>query len=204
MAWTRDDVVVFDLHRDRYDLLPSAAAVLQQRDADSLRIEDEAARDELMRAGYLAAQERAATAAFCAPKAAIEPPEDPRAHLALCAFAATNSLAATAIFKRRTLAELVTRASRKRRNRSHAPTRSEISSALNVFYAVYPWLPWQGDCLQRAFLLHTHLHHHGMDARWVFGVRTWPFLAHCWVQIDDIVVGDSLSRTNGFTPIMAV
>lgn len=39
---------------------------------------------------------------------------------------------------------------------------------------------------------------------WVFGVRTWPFAAHCWIQIGDLVVGDVLDRVRGYTPIRAV
>jgi hypothetical protein len=37
---------------------------------------------------------------------------------------------------------------------------------------------------------------------WVFGVRLSPFAAHCWLQIDDILVNDTIERVRHFTPIM--
>jgi hypothetical protein len=47
------------------------------------------------------------------------------------------------------------------------------------------------------------LHAKGLDAHWVFGVRTWPFQAHCWLQCEDLVLDDQPDRVRAFTPIMA-
>lgn len=67
-----------------------------------------------------------------------------------------------------------------------------------------PWLPRQGACLYRASVLLRALRYAGQDAVWVFGVRTWPFSAHCWLQIKDQVLDDDPDRIGLYTPIMAV
>ena len=93
-------------------------------------------------------------------------------------------------FRQRPLPALVEAA----RLRSSAPHRRDLYGAIQeaeAFEAIRPWVPYEGD-----------LHQRGLDADWVFGVRTWPFLAHCWVQVGDTIVGDSLDRVGGFTPIM--
>ena len=43
----------------------------------------------------------------------------------------------------------------------------------------------------------------GIATQWLFGVRTWPFAAHCWLQIGNLVVGDRLERVRFYTPILA-
>jgi len=67
---------------------------------------------------------------------------------------------------------------------------------------VRPWVPSEGECLQRAFQLRRLLARRGIAVDWVFGVRTWPFGAHCWLQSGDMLVGDRLERVGRYTPIM--
>lgn len=67
-----------------------------------------------------------------------------------------------------------------------------------------PWTPGQGQCLYRAYLLRAFLAARGRGATWVFGVRTWPFSAHCWLQIGDVLLDDDLDRVALYTPILVV
>jgi hypothetical protein len=68
----------------------------------------------------------------------------------------------------------------------------------------YPWLPLQGVCVFRSFMLMRLLSRAGIcSPRWVFGVRTWPFHAHCWVQDGDIVLTDHAESLLRYTPIFA-
>ena len=67
-----------------------------------------------------------------------------------------------------------------------------------------PWDPFQGACLYRAWLLRRILASRGQSVTWVFGVRTWPFGAHCWLQIENLVLDDEPDRISQYTPIMAV
>lgn len=73
-----------------------------------------------------------------------------------------------------------------------------------LFDRFIPWVPGQGQCLYRAYLLRAFLASRGRGATWVFGVRTWPFSAHCWLQVGDVLLDDDLDRVALYTPIMAV
>ncbi|RAK52757.1 lasso peptide biosynthesis B2 protein [Phenylobacterium deserti] len=62
--------------------------------------------------------------------------------------------------------------------------------------------PGTGKCLLRSFLLLLELRERGVNAHWVFGVRTWPFAAHCWLQAGEVVLDDHPDRLRAFTPIL--
>jgi len=65
-----------------------------------------------------------------------------------------------------------------------------------------PLIPRSGRCLVRSFLMLEYLRLRGVQADWVFGVRTHPFEAHCWVEHDGTVLTDSLEHVRWFTPIL--
>jgi hypothetical protein len=44
----------------------------------------------------------------------------------------------------------------------------------------------------------------GIRPTLVFGVSADPFAAHCWVQLDDIVLTGDLDTARQFTPILAL
>ncbi|WP_415013983.1 lasso peptide biosynthesis B2 protein [Brevundimonas sp.] len=79
-----------------------------------------------------------------------------------------------------------------------------IVRAAAAFSHLLPWLPFEGACLRRSALLAAFLRRRGLRARWVFGVRTWPFAAHCWLQAGDICLNDDVERLAAYTPILAV
>lgn len=72
------------------------------------------------------------------------------------------------------------------------------------FHRWAPFAPAPGKCLLRSFMLLRLLRRHGHDARWVFGVRTWPFRAHCWLQAGDVVLDDDVEALVALTPILVV
>jgi hypothetical protein len=88
------------------------------------------------------------------------------------------------------------------------PTEAEPSSRLLTDLTVYrrltPWLPIDGLCLFRSHMLLRYLNDLGHGACWVFGVRTWPFRAHCWLQVGDVALDDEAERLSAYAPIMAV
>lgn len=73
-----------------------------------------------------------------------------------------------------------------------------------LFEAGAPWIPGQGVCLWRCRCLLTLFGPTAAGTTWVFGVRTWPFQAHCWLQAGDLLLGDDLDRVRLYTPILAV
>lgn len=73
-----------------------------------------------------------------------------------------------------------------------------------LFARWLPWVPYQETCLYRAFLLRRFLASAGLHADWVFGVATWPFSAHCWLQAGNLVLDDDVDRVRSYSPIMVV
>jgi hypothetical protein len=60
------------------------------------------------------------------------------------------------------------------------------------------------ECLYDSFALIEFLARYDIYPDWVFGVQTRPFVAHCWVQQDEVVFNDTVERVSGYTPIMVV
>ena len=60
------------------------------------------------------------------------------------------------------------------------------------------------ECLYDSLALLEFLARESVYPDWVFGVRTRPFAAHCWVQQGGIVFNDTVEHVTGFTPIMVV
>lgn len=78
---------------------------------------------------------------------------------------------------------------------------ADLIRRVQVFRAWLPWAPFPGVCLYRSRMLLSFLRRAGLTATWVFGVRTWPFEAHCWLQVDDLVLDDTLDNVLNFSPI---
>jgi hypothetical protein len=83
---------------------------------------------------------------------------------------------------------------------SDVPLTRVCSLALG-FDRLRPWVPLTGRCLPNSLLLLRYLHWHGISASWVFGVQTFPFEAHCWVEYRGVVLNDTLEHVRWFTPI---
>jgi hypothetical protein len=86
---------------------------------------------------------------------------------------------------------------------SPAPTADPALLAdLDAFRQMAPWLPFDGACLFRSSFLRKYLTALGHQVDWVFGVRTWPFAAHCWLQAGDLALDDEAERLIAYHPIM--
>lgn len=82
--------------------------------------------------------------------------------------------------------------------------RGETLRLASLFARAAPWLPIPRQCLVRSFVLLRFLQRSGADAQWVLGVRTWPFAAHCWLQLGRTVLDDSADRLAVYQPILVV
>lgn len=82
------------------------------------------------------------------------------------------------------------------------PTDIEASRSLaSAFQRARRYAPAIDQCLVRGIAMRRLLV--GRDARLVIGV-TMPFSAHCWVQVGDTVLTDSLDLVLSFQPILSV
>lgn len=77
----------------------------------------------------------------------------------------------------------------------------ELARLCDVFQRLAVWLPLSDKCLERSFVLLRFLQRSGADARWRFGVRLWPFGAHCWLQAGDTALDEWPERLAAYTPI---
>ena len=201
LAALDEDLIVLDVANDRYDCLIGVGPFVCPRANGGVELHDSTVVDALREAGVdLDARPRPPRASSSPPRRAATPS---RAATSDVLRAGLSLAAATAAFQGKSLSALVRFRLPKA---SPAAVASLDESALNILLAAErsarPWVPFEGECLQRTFLLRYFLAGRGVATDWVFGVRTWPFAAHCWLQIDDLVVGDRLERVRRFTPIM--
>lgn len=196
-----DDLVFLDIRADRYlCLLGEAAAYDANRRL--VHLSDPAEASDLMAAGLCEAA--AAPAALVHP---LRPPIPthtarrltyPRPKPGDLPAAAFAWLDLTFHYRGRRLPQILAATRRAVGDRRADPRLFEL---VDSFHRWIPYAPVSGKCLLRAFMLLRFLRRHGRDAYWVFGVATWPFRAHCWLQIDDMVLDDDVERVRAFTPI---
>ena len=200
MARCDEDIVVLDTRTDLYTCLAEAGDVLNVR-RDVIE-GPEAVLDDLGAAGLVS-----------------ETPPGPRLAVPPLPVRALAFEAAAVTF-RDELAVLGAMAAAWRRGPGRRPLHRLLPEACAVdgraedpaliarltagFVRRLPWDPAQDACLYRAWVLRRILQSRGQTATWVFGVRTWPFGAHCWLQCGDAVLDDDPDRVAHYTPIMAV
>lgn len=202
LARVREDIVLLDVPADRYDCLVDAAAHIELGAGGELNIDDAAMRQDLVAVGI------AATAPPPEPRAPLNPalrdlPISSRASTGETLRAGIILAAGSLAFRGKSLSALI---APEPATSSFTGSRDELRMAALVAAArrARPWIPYEGECLMRSFQLRRLFARHDMPTDWVFGVRTWPFSAHCWLQVDDLVIGDRLDRVSLYTPIMRV
>jgi hypothetical protein len=78
-------------------------------------------------------------------------------------------------------------------------------SCVAIFERMRPYMFSARDkCLFESFVLANFLAMYGLYPQWVFGVRTDPFAAHCWLQHRRVVFNDYAEHAGEFTPIMII
>lgn len=195
-----DDLVVLNLAADRYQCLLDAAGLCLPQPDGSVAVADKVTADVLEEAGIVSLQ-------VAEPRHAIRPAlrelaldtQPPRIEI----FHALSVWAiASVVFRKKSLATLVDHHAALR-GRTSEIDEVRLGQIVGAARKARPWIPFEGECLKRSFQLRCLLATRGIACHWVFGVRTWPFAAHCWLQIGDLVVGDRLERIRLYTPIMS-
>ena len=82
--------------------------------------------------------------------------------------------------------------------RPNAPSSVQLAAC---FERLSLYLPIQPSCLLRAYALLHYLADHGHGADWVIGVQLFPFRAHCWLAIDDVLLGERAHLLEDYVPI---
>ncbi len=197
------DLVLLDTRSGRYSLIANAAEALE-RDGRCLEIQDEDLLAILTAGGVVG------DVPAPGPRPTIPPLPTRSALLANSPTIGVGDaiglgaawLAVGRGFAERSFTQVITQAG-PAPQAAPCATRRMIRMA-QAFDRLSPWIPWQGECLFRCALLLRRLQDAGERPLWVFGVRTWPFTAHCWLQADEVVLTDYAEALTVFSPILAV
>ncbi len=88
---------------------------------------------------------------------------------------------------------------------SHSCSMEVAKGLVAIFRRLRPFaFTAQNACLFDSLALLNFLSRYRLFPHWVFGVRTAPFAAHCWVQEGNTVFNDSVEHVSFYTPIMVV
>ncbi|OJU10327.1 MAG: hypothetical protein BGN86_15535 [Caulobacterales bacterium 68-7] len=204
LARVGDDLVVLDARTNAYFCLPRAGAAVRWNGRDVAFV-DKGLEDAFLGAGFLTSLKEC-DAAKTAPPAAgdLGVAVASRVRAGDVALILAAWLTMFASYHGRPFGAVLQAARRQRRPASSRPPAPETVRLIAAFERVLPWLPFQGVCFYRAFLLRRILHWRGVSAAWVFGVQTWPFQAHCWLQIGDLALDDTADRLAAYTPILGI
>jgi hypothetical protein len=199
VAVVGDAMILLDLAGDDYLCLPDGACAIATGEGGAIQFTDAATAAALEAAGLLGVRpvpER--TPLPLRPSATViyQPPER-RPTLLMWLQALEAALAVRRVEKGAGVAAYLALACGPGGDR----TPARVAEAARVFWRMAPWLPIEGECLVRSALLMRFLKRRGLEADWVFGVRLWPFMAHCWVQLDDLCLNDDVERLAAYTPI---
>jgi hypothetical protein len=204
-----EDLVFLDVESDAYFCLPDGAAQVRvQSDGRGVHVVDEGLAASLAAAGLLqpGAPDRTGWArprpplptASAVLDAAPPPGWRDLGDMARSMFGLMRR------YHRRSFAEILAAAVRDRPSGSPGTPSPDLLAVVHRFHRWVPYAPVSGKCLLRSFMLLQYLRRNGHDAAWVFGVTTWPFEAHCWLQCGDVALDDHFERLWPFQPILAL
>jgi hypothetical protein len=201
-----DDLVLLDTRADSYLCIRDGAHVLVT-DGNGRKIAATGAAAEALAEAGLAVLEDTSGETAPVPELPTEAlPEEPMVRLRLSeardlALALWDLLVR---YRARSFEEILTFAGTTGEFPAHAIDVSEILRLAQLFRRYAVWLPMPRKCLVRSFVLLRFLRRSGHAVTWVFGVRTWPFGAHCWLQCGATALDDAPERLATYEPIMAV
>jgi hypothetical protein len=199
-----DDAVFLDVASNAYFCLPGIGSVLSL-EGRAMKAASEGLADDLVGAGLAATAPTTEPASSAmvprrTARAVIETldPSQRRQPKAGHWLKAISAGFASRAAERRPFADRLPPVSARK-----APDASTTLLAdLDAFRRLQPWLPFDGACLFRSHLLRNYLTSLGHEVDWIFGVRTWPFAAHCWLQVGDLALDDEAERLVAYHPIM--
>ncbi|HEX3365705.1 lasso peptide biosynthesis B2 protein [Phenylobacterium sp.] len=202
-----DDLVLLDIRADRYVCIPGGAgAVSVGRDGEVEFLHTGAA--QLFHdAGFLAGSDSTWARLEDGPARPVRSWDDGASPPRIGVRRAVDMVSAASDsflnYRGRSFGSILAHAARGAR--PGPPTITEdLLQRVRQFHREAIWIPTPGKCLARSFVLLSFLRRSGLDARWVIAVRTWPFAAHCWLQVEDMVLDDYPERVAAFAPICCV
>jgi hypothetical protein len=91
-----------------------------------------------------------------------------------------------------------------RTSRPLPPSGEQLTATAATFGRLRLWVPIDTCCLLDSIALVRFLARRRLYANIVFGVTGDPFSAHCWVQVGELVLNDTVGDVNVYTSIRTV
>lgn len=85
--------------------------------------------------------------------------------------------------------------------KSRGADDAELVIATERFLAARPLVPIKANCLSDSLALLLWLDRRCADVDLVFGAKLHPFAAHCWLQVDALILNDRIETVSAFTPV---
>ncbi|NML12184.1 lasso peptide biosynthesis B2 protein [Sphingobium sp. AR-3-1] len=208
-AICQDDIILLDLEQDRYFAVPRVlhGSFLRVVAAGEQNAADLAALADLLGPAGLQPGSPQADSRTDRPQA-VEgklPCQQQSAGGALFARALLLRAYAIAWLRIAPLDRVIGRLEARKRNLKKSRT-DQVKAGLvaQAFARTGPFFPTDDRCLSISTALMMAMLDRDIPATLVIGVRTAPFSAHCWVQLDGLLVNDDLETARSFSPILAV
>jgi hypothetical protein len=96
-------------------------------------------------------------------------------------------------------------ASSRRQAHRHTFDIDKARERIAAFHRLRPFLYTSAEaCLFSSLAIQSFLARDKIFPRFVFGVATRPFKAHCWLQRDGVVLNDMPEHVREYTPILVI
>jgi hypothetical protein len=112
--------------------------------------------------------------------------------------------------KKRALKKTLDRFTAYREGRTSPPTTSKPTicaqhlAAADQFRRARIYVPIDTCCLPDSLAMASFLARRGLHAHVVIAVSADPFAAHAWVQVDDVVLNESVGTARAYAPIRVI
>lgn len=90
------------------------------------------------------------------------------------------------------------------RSRDDRDLDSVVEKCLHFHFLTPFFFSTRNECRYRSLSLLRFLTLYGIATDWVFGVRSAPFAAHCWIEHNGVVLNDDAENTRQYKTIMSV
>lgn len=192
------DLVIFDIGADRYLGLPNALASDLRQGASIADLLSPQARTVLEEAGFLIDGDDAPLMLAKTIGAVLGRPKT-RPHIRMMdwlAFVLAAVQTDWRLKRGRAAQSYVTERS------SGAARVRDLAMELRRVEIMMLWLPVSHRCLPKSLRAALYLRGKGHEVDLVFGVRSYPFEAHCWLEQGGILLNDDPDHVHRYTPIV--
>lgn len=200
------DPIFFDLQADRYVSLAEGDRAVFQAMREGREVHPgEAAR--LTSAGLVVAAAgecKLHPVSVAVPQDDLGPFGDHHPSIGGIARVATSLVWAKRAARRNRIAQTIVALEGRKRELAGAFEPAVVVASALGFAACRPLVPIARRCLIDSLALMDFLLARGQATTLVFGVRTDPFAAHCWVQTEHHILTCAADDALGFTPVMVL